>query len=98
MDSAPTVISAVEVKFQVPSTADRFLENTFCPDTAAVKLTIREREILALILQGKTNKEIAFSLGRVERTVEFHRNRLMQKLDAHNSTELAKKALMYHLA
>ena len=45
------------------------------------------------VLDGKTNKEIAQLLYRTERTIEYHRNRLMRKLGTHNIVELIKRAI-----
>jgi len=73
--------------------ADFFVEQTFCGIEEQPHLTPCETEILRLILSGKTNKEIAQSICRVERTVEYHRNHLMRKLNAHNISELFKKAI-----
>jgi DNA-binding NarL/FixJ family response regulator len=72
--------------------ADRIIESAIAGE-AFVELTHREQQILSLILGGKTNKEIARQICRVERTIEFHRNKLMHKLGARNSTELALKAV-----
>lgn len=57
------------------------------------KLTSREREILQLITEGCSNKEIAEKLTISVKTVGVHRNNLMEKLDIHNTTELVKYAL-----
>jgi DNA-binding CsgD family transcriptional regulator len=59
----------------------------------AVELTKREGEILQLIVSGQTNKQIAKQLSRSERTIEFHRNRLMRKMTAHNAAELVRQAI-----
>ena len=73
---------------------DKFLENTLVFNAGnGVSLTKREGEILQLIVSGRTNKQIAQRLSRSERTVEFHRNRLMRKFGAHNAAELVKGAL-----
>jgi DNA-binding NarL/FixJ family response regulator len=73
---------------------DKFLENTLTFDVDnGVLLTKREGEILRLIVSGQTNKQIAQKLSRSERTVEFHRNRLMRKIGAHNAAELVKVAI-----
>ncbi len=56
-------------------------------------LTPREREILKLIAGGKQNKEIADLLGISVRTVQAHRTNLMDKLGAHDRTELVKYAI-----
>ncbi|MBF8265309.1 MAG: response regulator transcription factor [Dehalococcoidia bacterium] len=56
-------------------------------------LTGREREILAYIAEDKKNKEIADTLGISVRTVQAHRTNLMDKLGAHDRTELVKYAI-----
>jgi DNA-binding NarL/FixJ family response regulator len=58
-----------------------------------VTLTPRERQVLQLIAQGQKNREIADELGIAIKTVETHRTKIMQKLDLHNSAELAAYAL-----
>ena len=74
--------------------ADRHLEKTLV-DNIGIKepLTKREVQILRSILEGKTNKQIALMLSRSRRTIEYHRNRLMRKLNAHNTVELVKRAV-----
>ena len=56
-------------------------------------LTTREREVLQLIAEGKTNKEIATSLNLSVYTVEAHRGRLMEKLNLHSTGELVRFAV-----
>ena len=56
-------------------------------------LTRRERQILRAVVAGKTNKQIAQELCRSQRTVEYHRNRLMRKLNVRNIAELVKQAV-----
>lgn len=56
-------------------------------------LSPREREILQLIAEGYTNKQIAEILSISIKTVQAHRNRLMQKLDLHDRGELIKYAI-----
>lgn len=56
-------------------------------------LTSREREVLQMIAEGKTNKEIAVSLKLSVYTVEAHRGRLMEKLNLHSAGELVRFAL-----
>ena len=72
---------------------DKLLEGTLLHVNIAEPLTSREIEILRMIVSGKLNKEIARKLCRAERTVEYHRNRIMRKLNAHNAAELVKQAL-----
>jgi two-component system response regulator NreC len=56
-------------------------------------LTSREREILQLLAEGKTNKEVATALNISPYTVETHRGHILQKLDLHNSAELVLYAV-----
>ncbi len=56
-------------------------------------LTAREREVLQLIARGLKNREIADALTIAIKTVETHRTKIMQKLDLHNSAELAAYAI-----
>ena len=57
------------------------------------QLTARERQVLQLIAESKTNREVADALGIAVKTVETHRARLMRKLDIHDQTTLVKYAL-----
>ena len=56
-------------------------------------LTDREREVLQLIAEGKTNKEIATVLSVSINTVETHRKHIMEKLDLHNTAEIVRFAV-----
>jgi DNA-binding NarL/FixJ family response regulator len=56
-------------------------------------LTEREREILQLLAEGKSNKEAAAVLNLSPYTVETHRNNLMQKLGLHNTAEIVMYAV-----
>jgi two-component system, NarL family, nitrate/nitrite response regulator NarL len=60
-------------------------------------ITKREKEILALLLSGKGNKEIAEALDISKRTAEVHRFNLMKKLKVKNLMELSNKAAEYSL-
>ena len=57
------------------------------------KLSDRESEVVALIAEGKSNKEIAMHLGIGVRTIETHRERIMRKLDIHSVAGLTKFAI-----
>lgn len=57
------------------------------------QLTGREREVLVLIAQGQSNKEIASNLGIGVRTIETHRERIMRRLDIHSVAGLTKFAI-----
>jgi DNA-binding NarL/FixJ family response regulator len=56
-------------------------------------LTSREREILQLLTEGKTNKAVATLLNISLHTVEAHRSHILQKLNLHNSAELVLYAV-----
>ncbi len=56
-------------------------------------LTPKEREVLQLLAEGKTNKEIADFLNVSIKTVDNHRQRVMEKLDLHTVAELTKYAV-----
>jgi len=56
-------------------------------------LTSRERQVLQLVAEGRTNREAAEALGLAVKTVDTHRTRLMHKLDIHDQTALVKYAL-----
>ncbi len=66
-----------------------YLEGTITDITLSKVLSKSEKRILEIIMQGKTNKEIAKILKRSVRTVEDHRAHIMQKLGAKNLVELA---------
>jgi len=57
------------------------------------QLTSREREVLQLIAEGKTNKEVAVVLHISVFTVDAHRGRIMEKLNVHNVNELVRFAV-----
>ena len=56
-------------------------------------LTGRERQVLQLVAEGKTTKEIAVILGVSVKTAEFHRSKLMEKLDIHSTAGLVRYAI-----
>jgi FixJ family two-component response regulator len=55
-------------------------------------LSVRERQVLELIVAGKLNKQIAAELGTVEKTIKFHRGNLMRKMGVRVVAELVKLA------
>ena len=69
-------------------------EDTF---TLKYKLTLREREILQLLLDQENNRQIGKTLNISIRTVETHRRNIMLKLDVKNNIGLIKKVLRYQL-
>ena len=67
--------------------------DTTAGEDALSRLTGREREVLLLVSEGKTNKEIARILSRSINTVESHRKHVMEKLDLHNTAEIVRFAV-----
>jgi two-component system, NarL family, response regulator NreC len=62
-------------------------------DLASDPLTSRERQVLQLVGEGKSTKEIAVMLGISTKTAESHRTRLMHKLDIHETASLVRYAI-----
>ena len=60
-------------------------------------LSPREREVMHLVVEGLSTKEIARKLGITVKTAENHRCRILDKLDVRNSTELVRYAMRKHL-
>lgn len=69
------------------------LLNEFSLVNDAIHLTPRETEILKLIVTEKTNDEIAKELGLAKRTVDGHRQRMLEKFDVRNTVGLVKMAV-----
>ncbi len=62
-----------------------------------VTLTPRQREVLQLVAEGKSTKEIATVLNISVKTVEFHKSHIMKELDLHTTAELTKYAMAHGL-
>jgi DNA-binding NarL/FixJ family response regulator len=63
------------------------------PEQPAVKLTLRQREVLQLIAEGRTMKEIASILNISPRTVESHKYEMMEALGVQTNAELVQYAI-----
>jgi DNA-binding NarL/FixJ family response regulator len=61
------------------------------------RLTPRQREIVQLLAEGKSNKEVANKLGISVKTAETHRTNIMRALDFHSMSELVRYAIREHL-
>ena len=62
-------------------------------DLPSDPLTPREREVLQLVAEGKSTKEVAGILGVSVKTAESHRSRIMEKLDIHETATLVRYAI-----
>ncbi len=84
-----------------PSVAENLVEQALHPsaaqpsaDTASQDgLSVRQREVLQLIAEGQSTKEIASTLNVSIKTVEFHKTRIMKQLGVHSTAELTKHAI-----
>ena len=90
--------------YLTPSIATPVVDRAMNPERdPAVKdpvaaLTPRQREILQLIGEGKGTKEIASHLNVSVKTIDFHKTRLMQRLNIHTTAELMRHAITVGLA
>jgi len=73
---------------------EAYLSKTELP---ADPLTSRERQVLQLVGEGKSTKDVATLLGISVKTAESHRNRLMQRLDIHETASLVRYAIRHGL-
>ena len=99
---ASELVSAIDAvyrgeAFLYPSVArvliDDYLVHTAGESDPYDRLTDREREVLKLVSEGRTNQEIADLLCISVKTVLGYRTKIMGKLDIHNRTELVKYAI-----
>jgi NarL family two-component system response regulator LiaR len=72
-------------------------ETTLEPPEPGHNLTDREREVLALVVEGLSNLQIAHQLGISLSTVRFHVSTILSKLGAANRAEAAALAVKYRL-
>jgi DNA-binding NarL/FixJ family response regulator len=75
------------------SPENREAGNEIKQDEAAAVLTGREREVIQLLAEGKTSKEVAVALRLSVKTAETHRTNLMRKLDLHSVADLTRYAV-----
>jgi len=85
---SPNISQIVLSQYLVESGADE-------QETSSKKLSAREREVLAMIAEGQSNKEMASKLGVGVRTIETHRERVMAKLGIHTVAGLTKYAIAH---
>jgi DNA-binding NarL/FixJ family response regulator len=104
-DADKDLVSAVEAlanhrSFFTSRAADMLLDGfrrpNAAPDPDALlrsRLTSREREIVQLLAEGKSSKEVAVALGISVKTAETHRANIMRKLELHSVSELVRYAV-----
>jgi len=74
-----------------------YVKNSSVPQTSYDRLSPREREVLKLLAEGLSVKEIATRLNLSVKTVDVHKTNLMKKIDVHDRTELIKYAIRQKL-
>ena len=98
----PTAVETVmqDQPFLTPSVTnivlDTFLKSApkpTSPETPPVPLSTRENEVIKLLAQGHSNKDVARQLGISVKTVDTHRTNLMRKIGLHSITELVRYAI-----
>jgi DNA-binding NarL/FixJ family response regulator len=105
-DAAKDLVTAVEELRQNRSyfnsrvssiVLDGFLNGNTASNKKSQQLTPREREIVQLLAEGKSNKEVAVALNLSVKTAETHRSNLMRKLGLHSVSELVLYAVRHHI-
>jgi DNA-binding NarL/FixJ family response regulator len=97
-----SVQSVMNDKFYVTSLITKEVVTSFLkptqPRLATIEdLTTRQHEILQLVAEGLSAKEIADQLKISHRTVEFHKTKIMEQLHVHTTTDLVKYAMAHGL-
>jgi FixJ family two-component response regulator len=90
--ASETLIAAVRAAIEQDSAARQADDETAELVRRFASLTAREREVLAALVDGRLNKQIATDLGVVEQTVKFHRARIMARVRARTVAELMHMA------
>jgi len=72
---------------------DKVDEENLAPEFEGEALTAREREVIQLLAEGKTSKEVAVTLNLSVKTAETHRTNLMRKLGLHSVADLTRYAV-----
>ncbi|MEP6958409.1 MAG: response regulator transcription factor [Nitrospirota bacterium] len=89
-----TYISPVVAQGLVNQALQSSTETSSQPKSAqTVNLSLRQREVLQLVAEGKSNKEIAAATNVTTKTIEFHKARISKELGVHTTAELTKKAI-----
>ena len=73
--------------YLTPRVAAKVVRQVRAPHAASGALSAREREVLRLVAEGQSSKQIARALGIAERTVKFHVTAIFQKLGADNRAQ-----------
>ena len=88
------LVNAIESAFVEASTVAAHTQRHAAVSRALAALTPREREVMALVVKGRHNREIGPALGISARTVEVHKARLMSKLGVDNVADLVRISML----
>jgi DNA-binding NarL/FixJ family response regulator len=105
-DAGRTLVEAINVLMaggtyftrRAQLVADRRVGSRRAPGAAIPeRLTPRQREVLQLLTEGKSNKEIGVALGVATKTAETHRAHILARLKLHSMSELVRYAIRNHI-
>jgi len=109
-DAGRDLVTAVDAlrrnkTFFTPKVAQMVLEGyldnnpreTTTEEGSSFRLTHRQKEIVQLLAEGKSSKEVASALGVTVKTAETHRANIMRRLDCHSVTALVRYAIRNHI-
>jgi DNA-binding NarL/FixJ family response regulator len=107
-ESAAAFVSAVETlqrnRPYFPSFIERLLVGQYLspgrvagPDMYSNCLSLRQQEVVQLLAEGRSTKEVASVLGLSTKTAETHRSAVLRKLQLHNIAQLTRYAISHHI-
>jgi two-component system nitrate/nitrite response regulator NarL len=99
-DLLPTVMRVLEGEIDLPAGRESYIDGESGDVLASMlktKLTKREKEMLALLMEGRSSREIAMSLALTQNTVRTHIQSLLKKLHVHSRVEAAAFAAKHEL-
>ncbi len=85
------LIAAIELAFARNSSAHEALAECAAITLRIASLTVREREVMDMVIEGALNKQIAAALGAAEKTVKVHRGRVMAKMQVRSVSALVRQ-------
>ena len=90
--SARQLLAAIARAIEVDARGRELRGELMTANDRVSRLTPREREVLAHVIAGRLNKQIAADLGVVEKTIKLHRGRMMQKMGVRTVADLVRIA------